>query len=239
MSLSSRHAMVAVMGLTMVLTACHDTTDPAIVDTPARAYGIVGVQQTLPVGTPTPDSLAVVVYGASGDLLPGTVVQWTIVSGRGRLSAATSTTNAQGIARIGFTADTLVGNTVVRALAGTSVAVDFEQQAVAGIPSRLVALQPASDSLMAGEVFSAPMVHVVDRYGNSVSGVTFQVAVRDAVEGDALAESMVTTGADGVASMTFTPTMVPGWRFISFTTADGLTVSYAFDVLMPESRRRG
>lgn len=216
------------------LTACKDSTSPAVVATAARAVAIGGYQQTLTVGTTGSDSLAVAVYSTTDALLPGATVQWAISDGQGTLSSATSVTDASGVARVAFTGGTVAGVTHVSATVGTVAPAVFEETLHADAPARLIAMQAAEDTVMADSSFSGALVKVVDQYGNAVANVTVTAAIQSPVDGDVLANTVLTTDSNGVVSDAFVPTDIAGQRVLVFTTDGGLTLSYRIDVTTPD-----
>ena len=134
------HSFVASTVTLGLLTACNDSTTPAAsLDAPSRTLAISGTQQRVTVGQRPADSLGVVVYGESGELLAGTTVLWAITDGRGVLSTVSTVTNAIGIAQIAFNADTVPGVTHVSATVGSAAAVSYEETVVVDAPARLIA----------------------------------------------------------------------------------------------------
>ena len=71
--------------------------------------------QAVPTNTPLTAPLQVIVVNTFGQTLPDVTVNWTIVSGDGMLSAATSTTNDGGIASINYTTGPTAGTTAIQA----------------------------------------------------------------------------------------------------------------------------
>ena len=224
------YSLVASTVTVGLLTACNDSTTPAAsLDTPSRAIAISGTQQRVTVGQRAADSLGVVVYGVSGELLAGTTVQWAIVDGRGTLSTLSTVTNAAGVAQIAFNADTVPGVSHVSATVGATAAVSYEETVIADAPARLIALMAPEDSVFTGAIFSGALVEVVDRYGNAVPGVTLTVSEQGVADGDVLTNTVVSTDASGLATDAFIAGVV-GQRLITIATDGGLTVTYRIDV---------
>jgi adhesin/invasin len=224
-------ALIATLSIS-ALTACADGVAPAdSAKAPARAIAIAGYQQSVVAGSTGADSLAVVVYGGDGELLPGATVQWTMVDGRGSLSASSSVTDAKGIARVAYTAGTAVGFARATATAGGAVPVLFEEKIVAGAPSQLVVVGAPTDTVVGGESFLGAAVRVVDRYGNSVSNAPVAVVVQSPVSGDLLENPILTSDGLGLVSVTFVPADASGERSLLFSTENGVTLTYRMTVV--------
>lgn len=219
------------------LTACNDksSTTSATTDVAARAVAIAGYQQSITVGTVGSDSLRLVVYGASGDLLPGATVTWTVTDGTGTLSSASSVTNAQGVASVAYTAGTTSGITHIAAAVGNVAPVQFEEDLMPGAAASLVAMTPVTDTLTVGEPLTGALFRVVDQYGNAVPNVTVTVTEQSAADGDALQSTALVSDQTGVVSDTFVPGAAAGNRVLVFTTDTGLTLTYTVDVQSDQS----
>jgi|GEM_PF-1461781 len=89
--------------------------------TPAAASSLVKEQgdgQTADQGTTLPTALRVRLSDAYGNVIGGAAVQWTVSSGGGSLSAASSTTGADGTAQATWTLGSATGTQQVQATAG-------------------------------------------------------------------------------------------------------------------------
>jgi hypothetical protein len=111
---------------------------------------------------------------------PGTTVTWTKSNGNGSFAAATSTTNASGIATVVFTAHTVAGTvTTVTGATGALTGTSSSITTTAGAATKIAVNAGAGQSAVAGTVVAtSPSVIVKDAYDNVVSGVsiTFVVA---------------------------------------------------------------
>jgi hypothetical protein len=92
-------------GSPVVFTA-HSYLQP-LVAANIEAFG--GDGQSAPVGDPLPDSLRVRVTDASGHAVPDVPVSWSVMTGGGIISPATSTTNSAGVASAALTLGPTVG----------------------------------------------------------------------------------------------------------------------------------
>jgi hypothetical protein len=86
--------------LLVAAAACSDDTEPVV---PAVIEENGGDGQIAVPGSPLPDSLKVRVSDAGGNAAPGVTVTWSVVSGDGAISPASSTTNSAGVAAARFT----------------------------------------------------------------------------------------------------------------------------------------
>lgn len=79
---------------------------------------IGGNNQNVQVGAALADPLTVQALDHTATPMSGVTVSWTISSGSGTVSTASSTTDDSGLTSIGFTAPTTSGPVGVRATAG-------------------------------------------------------------------------------------------------------------------------
>jgi hypothetical protein len=111
-------AGIALLG---TLGGCVFTT-PTI---PAYLANTSGANQTIAPNAQAAKPLTVTVRDQDGNKLSNVEVAWTIKSGSGSLSAASSTTNGDGEASVSYTAGASTGSTVIIATVpelGASVA---------------------------------------------------------------------------------------------------------------------
>lgn len=80
--------------------ACSDETEPVV---PAIIVLNGGDLQIAAPGNPLPDSLKVRVSDAAGNAAPGVEVTWSVISGAGTISPASTSTNSAGVAAARFT----------------------------------------------------------------------------------------------------------------------------------------
>lgn len=124
---------------------CKDAAAPAPASVATHIAVKDGDGQTATVGTPLTQPLRVLVLDASDAPVSGVTVQWSVLSGGGALSAASTVTGADGIAAVTFTLGPAAGSEQAQAsvagLAGSPVM--FTATATAGQP-------PASTLVVAG-----------------------------------------------------------------------------------------
>lgn len=214
-----------------LLAACSDDKSTSPADTPSRAVAIAGQDSYITVGGSV-DSVAIVVFGTSGEPLPNATVTWTASSGT--LSSASSVTDEQGIARTVFTSGTTSGIvTFTAGIEGISP-LTFTATLVPGAPAQLVALSSATDTITAGQSLSFAAVRVEDSYSNPVPNVTLMAVLQNASSDDGLVSPSLTSNSDGIVYQQFVAGAEPGTRLLRFSTPDGLlTVSYTFEVIAP------
>lgn len=105
------------------LGACGDTTGARVAATMAAASGNdQTVLQNAAAGSP----IVVAVYDQNGTVLSGVMVSWSIVTGTGSPSSATSTTDPNGQASVEFTAGAVAGDVVIDAVVSGLDAVPFD-----------------------------------------------------------------------------------------------------------------
>ena len=96
--------------------ACDDDDDPFVP---------VVTTITLTSGSQPSQPLSVTVKDQNGDPISGLTVNWTVATGTGTLTSATSVTNAQGVATMIFTAGATAGTATVTATVGNLTPVAF------------------------------------------------------------------------------------------------------------------
>jgi hypothetical protein len=161
---------------------------------PAAAVQVVNATLAGNVGAPA-DSVAARVVDSHGNPVANATVAWEVLSGGGTVSAATSTTNAAGIAKTQWTLGPVVGTTqqLVVKLGGT---VAGTYTATASVAPGAVIVTPVGDG-QAAQVFTAlpqaPGVKVTLPDGRAVVGLAVHFPGGD-----------VATNAQGVATQPFT-----------------------------------
>lgn len=99
-------AGIALLG---TLGGCIFTTE----NIPAFLQNTSGSEQTVAPNAAAAKPLTVTVRDQNQNLLSDVEVTWFIKSGAGTLSAASSTTNSQGVATVNYTAGASTGNTTI------------------------------------------------------------------------------------------------------------------------------
>src|SRR5205085_487694 len=145
------------------------------------------------------------VKDANGNPVAGVAVTFAVAPGNGTITGASQTTNASGVATVGsWTLSATAGpNTLTATSTGLSGSpVTFSATGTAGTAATIAANSATSQSATAGTaVTSPPSVIVKDANGNPVGGVavTFTPA---AGSGTVTPTTPVSTGSDGIATLT-------------------------------------
>ena len=107
----------------LIAAGCDDDDDPfvPVVTTITMTSG--SPQTVARNGTSTP--LTVTVRDQNGDPISGRTVTWAVATGGGTLTSTSSTTNAQGVATMTYTAPATVGAATVTATVGNLTPVTF------------------------------------------------------------------------------------------------------------------
>jgi 5-hydroxyisourate hydrolase-like protein (transthyretin family) len=160
------------------------TTGAAVVFATFRAVGLAGaaasiapVQSTLAgmPGAAAADSAAALVRDAHGNPVPGVAVTWAVTAGGGSVSPATSTTNAQGIARAQWTlGGTVAAPQTLRASAGASMNATFTATAAVGAGATLTVVSGGGQTSPVFGEFAQPLVVEVRQNGIPVEGAQVQ-----------------------------------------------------------------
>lgn len=166
-----------------------------------------GDNQTATVATALAQPIVVVVKDAFGNVKQGVTVNWAAGAGSGSTGAATSVTDASGLASTTWTIGTTAGSgnqSATATVAGlTGSPVTFHASGTAAGAAVLAVSSGNNQSATIGSALPAPLVALVtDAYGNGVSGVTVNWAA--ATGGGSVGAATSLSGASGTASMTRT-----------------------------------
>ena len=103
--------------------ACDDEDDPFVPVVTTITLTSGNPQTIARNGTSQP--LTVTVRDQNGDPIANRTVNWTVATGGGTLTSATSVTNAQGVATMTYTAGATAGAATVTATVGNLTPVTF------------------------------------------------------------------------------------------------------------------
>jgi hypothetical protein len=151
-------------------------------------------------GTASSPAPSVLVKDQKGAPMSGAVVNFLVLSGGGSVSAATATTNASGVATVGWTLGATVGANALNASVGTLTAITFTATSTAGAASTVA--KTAGDNQTASEghvVTVAPSITVKDANGNPTGSVAVTFAV--ATGGGSVTGGTTTTNTFGIATL--------------------------------------
>jgi hypothetical protein len=155
------------------------------------------------VGLAVANPFVVRVTDDAGLPVPGATVTWTRTAGTGAPAAATSVSDASGLARLAYTLGTTLGADTVRAsLTGVATAaatVQFTTRAISRAASAIAVVSgDAQAAAVLGTLAGPLVVRVTDSFGNPVAGasVTWSAAVAGSA---ALAPATALTDANGTA----------------------------------------
>ena len=163
----------------------------------------------------------------------GVSVSWSVPAGQGSVSAASTTTGADGIASVTRTLGPTAGTQTAQAsTAGTSTTASFSATATAG-NAAVLEFASATSRTWAVNASLTHSVRAEDARGNAKQGVTVAWAVHQGT--GTFTPVQNTTGADGVASSTRSFGATPG-TYTDTATATGLTGSparFTVDAVVP------
>ena len=109
---------------TVALSGCTLGIDPS---RPSTIAIVSGNAQTAAVNAPLPDSLGVIVVGLFNEPFENETVTWSVVSGGGSVTPATSQTNQSGLAWTRYTAGSTAGAVKIQAKFGALPPVVFDE----------------------------------------------------------------------------------------------------------------
>ncbi len=211
------------------MTACTPKEDPTTTEPPTpiptSMVKVDGDTQTGTVGTALVTSVVVRVNDQNGAAMQGVSVSFTVTSGGGSFSVASSNTNSSGQASGDWTLGTTPGAQVARVsvTSNSSINTDFSATADADVPAVLTLVGGDMQTGLVSQPMANPIeVRVEDQFGNGVSNqpVTFSITSGAGSQGTTDAN----TGADGLARTTWTLGPSTGTQTAE-ATATGLTGS--------------
>jgi hypothetical protein len=228
LSVNPRTLATALLAAATGLTACeaHRTTAPP---EPANLARISGHGQSGAAGQALSQPLVVAVTSAAGAAVAGVAVTWTATAVNGSVSAAATTTDAQGHASVTHTLGPRTGaqvDTVIASVAGLAGSpVMFIASATAGPAAVLTMISGDGQTAGAGDTLPARLVvRAADQFGNPASGVGIAWAVT--AGGGSVSSTTVSTDAQGMAAVAWRLGHVAGTGNNSVTaTAAGLAGS--------------
>jgi hypothetical protein len=163
---------------------------------------------TVPAGSIVPVRVHVAL---SGQAVTNVAVAWAIGSGKGALSASSTTTDSLGSASVLWTLGDTIGLNSITASVGDG-SVTWRVVGIAGAASSLVKVSADSDLVVTGGTLPLT-ARVIDRHGNPVAGAT--------VEWTSSAGNLTVTsamsGQTGDAETNFTAPATPGNYTITAT----------------------
>ena len=143
--------------------------------------------------------------------MPNIAVAWAIGSGKGALSAPSTTTDSLGVASVLWTLGDTIGLNSLTASVGDG-SVTWRVQGVAGAASSLTKVSADSDVVVTGGTLPLT-ARVVDRHGNPVAGAMVEWS---SSAGD-LSVTSAPSGATGDTETNFTAPAVPGTYTVTAT----------------------
>ena len=193
---------IIVAGITAATAACGDkssNTAPLVGTTITINTG--SDAQTGAVGQALAQPISVHVVDQNGAAFAGANVTWTVLSGGGSVSAATSATNTTGDATTVWTLGNTAGLDSLKADLGNGSSVTIAATAVAGPFASLSMVSGDAQSVTAGSTTQPLVVKAVDALGNVVANATVTWTVTG---GGTLSATSSTTDATGMTQVTLT-----------------------------------
>lgn len=157
--------------LACIAVACSDASKPGgpVVVMPGIPSRLIPITLPASAQVTTKQRILVRVTDSSGTQVPGATVTWSIISGGGAISPATSIADANGLDTTTYTLGETAGTVRLRASVGTTATQDFDMKAAPGPLAELTPLY-TDLSLPVSASFSG-VVRAIDGYGNGIPGV--------------------------------------------------------------------
>jgi hypothetical protein len=189
---------------------------------------VSGDSQTVTAGSAAVP-FVVKVVGQDGLPLANISVSWSVDSGGGSLSSATSTTDATGSASVTYTAGTKVSTATILSYV-TDLPIFFVRFTVkqkAGVPSALLAFGGNGAATLPDKSLIL-VAKAADRNGNGVPGIRVTWSTGPGGQISAMGD---TTDASGLARATFTVGAAPGRYTATATSASLGAATFAVDAI--------
>lgn len=181
-------------------------THTATAGTAAGVTKVSGDNQSALAGTELTDPLVVQVLDGQQNPVPGRAVTWIVTAGGGRVPAENTNTDGQGFASTRWTLGPSAGANSLNAVVSGVGTATFTASATAGAPSASTSTVAASPgTITAGAGSSTITVTVRDDGNNPVAGVS--VTPASSGSDNTISPASATTGANGVATFTFSSTV--------------------------------
>ncbi len=163
-----------------------------------------------------------------GKAMPNVDVQWSVVSGAATLSSPASKTGTDGKAPAGVVLGSTPGPVVVKLAAGNATAV-FNLSVTVPV-GEVTKGSGDGQSVIVGGQFEPVAVKVIDAQGKGIAGVSVEFKV---TSGSATPMThTAVTGADGVATATFTAPSSPS-QIVVAASASGKNVTFSLSARLP------
>ena len=203
-----------------LLAACSSDNTPAAPSGPVIVSISDGDAQIATVGQAVSIAPAVRVT-RNGAVVSAAAVTFSVQSGGGSVTGATTVSDANGIARAGaWTLGTTAGANILSAAVTGGGTTAFNATGRPGNPAALAKLSGDGQTAVVGDaVPTRPSVRVNDQFGNAVAGAVVSYAVTQGGGTIAGATTVTaTTGADGSATVSaWTLGTVPGANTLTAT----------------------
>ena len=174
---------------------------------PTAVTAVSGNGQTGRAGNVLAAPVTVRVTSSAGGGMEGISVSFTAATTSGSVSSPTVATDADGVASITWTVGNEPGvnvDTVRASVSGLNTPAVFTATVTAAAPATLTSISGNAQSGVPGQPLAQPLVVVVrDRFGNGTPDVPVTWAVT--AGGGTLSSPTSSTGADGHASVSWTP----------------------------------
>lgn len=200
------------------------------------APGSTGPYTAVVGGQVTP-ALSVVVFDALGDPIPGVTVTFAAPTSGASASFTPNpaTTDANGVAHVTTTANTIAGTYQVTAtVSGIATPISFTLVNQPGAPASAGDVGGSGQGAVAGTPFATPLsLRVQDAHGNGVPNVAVTFTPPASGAGASLAPVIANTDASGIATTVATANLVVGTYAIGASVQGlGPVASYAMTNLL-------
>lgn len=176
------------------------------------------------VGAVTAQPISVYVTDQNSNPMSGALVTWTVLSGKGTVDSATSTSNSIGDAVTHWSlGDTVGANSLQASLAG-GASVTITATGIAGAATSIAKVSGDSQTVASGGTSSQPLVvKLTDQFGNAVPGA---LVIWASPAGGTLSADSTITDVNGMAQATLATAASP--QAYSITATTGILAAIIF-----------
>ena len=206
-----------------------------LTNSPAPASIVVsgGSVQSTRIGTAFGTSLTAIVKDNLNIPVQGALVRFSVPSSGSSavLSSTTALTNAQGVATVTATANSVVGTySATGTVSGVSSGANFTLTNTVGLPAAIVATGGLKQSTLISTAFSLPLaVTVTDSGGNPVPNVDVTFSVPGSGASATLSYLTVKTNSSGMAQVSATANATDG-NYAVTAAVSGVAGTASFDL---------
>ncbi len=202
-------------------------TETATAGAATMLVKVSGDAQTDTANAALPVPFVVRITDTFGNPVGGAMVDWARIAGGGTLSAASSSSDSTGMARVSYTLGATAGtDTITATIHGVPASAALFTATVGARAVSIAIVSGDGQSAAAASALANPLVvRVLDSHGNGVAGVTVGWTV--AAGGGAVSPASSTTDSTGAAQATLVLGPAPGLNTVTAQVDPSIRVTFS------------